>query len=213
MRDDAGERLIVEINNAPLEPVNMNSSTPKLAPPGAGLPKPELWIARLLFAISRRRTNREEATAEFEKVRDQILKLVRTCDAETGSRRVLIKRPHGLEDSSRFWSVFMTLDHLRITNDAFTSVIQSLTTGVVPEFRASTAAVKPSEDVGIETVSAFEDSCRRFVDHVSTAPDLHTALRYAHPWFGPLDAAAWHLLGGFHMSLHRNQIELILRGL
>lgn len=134
----------------------MNQLRPTLAPPGSGLPKLELLIARVRFAAKRRRTSRGEATAEFESEREQILKLVRACDAGTGSRRVLIKRPRGLEDSSRFWSVFMTLDHLRITNDVFTTVIQSLTAGIVPEFKASTAAVKPGEDVGIETVSAFD---------------------------------------------------------
>jgi hypothetical protein len=29
---------------------------------------------------------------------------------------VLIARPRGLEDSSRYWSVWMTLDHLRIVH-------------------------------------------------------------------------------------------------
>jgi hypothetical protein len=45
------------------------------------------------------------------------------------------------------------------------------------------------------------------------APTLVTKVRHPHPWFGPLDAAGWKFLGGFHLGLHRGQIELILKGL
>lgn len=184
---------------------------PQLDAPGAGLPKIERIVAKLLFGLKRRRTSRTEATALFEGERDQILHLVGSCDEETSCRRVLIKRLRGMEDSSRFWSPFMTLDHLRITNDAFSSVIPALAAGVVPPHKASTAAVKPSVDSGAETVDAFEKSCVRFLELTAKIPDLHTVARYGHPWFGPLDAAGWHLIAGFHMGIHRRQLEEILR--
>jgi hypothetical protein len=193
----------------------MNSSTeahpPVLDAPGAGLPKIERILAKVIFGLKRRRTSRQQATALFEDERGRILRLVHSCDAESGTRRVLIKRLRGMEDSSRFWSVFMTLDHLRITNDAFSSVIPALAAGVVPPHKASTAAVKPSADSGIAAVAAFERSCEKFLETTGKIPDLNTVARYAHPWFGTLDAAAWHLVGGFHMGLHRHQLEEILR--
>ena len=34
------------------------NADPKLAPPGAGLPKPELFIARMIFAVQSRTGNR-----------------------------------------------------------------------------------------------------------------------------------------------------------
>ena len=37
--------------------------------------------------------------------------------------------------------------------------------------------------------------------------------RDAHPWFGPMDASAWHALAGTHMGIHRAQIADIIAGL
>jgi hypothetical protein len=42
---------------------------------------------------------------------------------------------------------------------------------------------------------------------------LNARARHPHPWFGPLDAATWHFMTGFHMQLHFKQMELILAGL
>jgi hypothetical protein len=187
-----------------------NEKEPVLAPPGAGLPLVELWIARWRFRRALARTTREQAEAQFAKERDEILELARGCDAATGSRRVLIKRLRGMEDSSRFWSVFMTLDHLRIVNIACAEAIKSLGRGKVPERVGSTANVKPSPEAGIGAVEDFLRSCEYFQQRAKEVVDLKTRERYAHPWFGPLDAAGWHFLGGFHMVLHKRQIQEIL---
>jgi hypothetical protein len=37
--------------------------------------------------------------------------------------------------------------------------------------------------------------------------------RYAHPWFGPIDAFRWHGLLALHQRIHRRQIEAIRAGL
>lgn len=186
------------------------SAAVKLAPPGAGLPKPELFFARLIFGWFRRTRSREEVTALFEEERQRILRLAADLDAAKGSRRVLIRRLPGMEDSSRDWSVFMTLEHLRIVNEAVRESIRSLAAGKVPERVASTAAVKPSPGTGTEAVRAFEDGCKRFQDAVAEIPGLRTSARYSHPWFGPLDAAGWHAMAAFHLRLHRKQVEAIL---
>jgi hypothetical protein len=188
-------------------------SEPKLAPPGAGLPLVELLIARLRFAWARMRGARTQFTAQFERERDTILKLVRALSPELAGRRILIPRSRGMEDSSRNWSVWMTLDHLRITNTAFGRVIHLLAQGHLPQRAASTAAVKPSPEVDASVVEGFERSCEFLLHTAAGVPDLQTKSRYAHPWFGPLDAAGWHALCAGHMSLHRGQIERIIDGL
>src|ERR1700743_711340 len=99
---------------------------PKLAPPGAGLPKVELLIARLMFATQLRMGNRKSFNAKFQQEREAVQKLYRQCNEETGATRVLIKRVPGLEDSSRYWSVWMTLEHLRIMHHGLARTIQSL---------------------------------------------------------------------------------------
>lgn len=183
---------------------------PKLAAPGAGLPPIEWFFARRLFARKRRTGTREMFNEAFRQERRTICELVDRCDATLRGRRILIKRLRGLEDSSRHWSVWMTLDHLRITNEAFAHVIVSLASGSVPVQKASTADVKPSPAVGPEAEERFEASCDRLLTAVESVADLKTATRYAHPWFGPLNAAGWHALSALHMEIHRRQIEKIL---
>ena len=186
---------------------------PKLAAPGAGLPKIELLVARLRFAWARMRGTRAQFAARCEQERETIMNLVRSLDPRLAARRVLIPRLRGMEDSSRNWSVWMTLDHLRITNTAFGRVIHSLAQGRVPDRVASTAAVKPSADVDASVVDGFERSCELLTHTTAAVADLRTKARYAHPWFGPLDATGWHVLCAWHMGLHRGHIERILDGL
>ena len=189
------------------------SKEPYLSPPGAGLPKPELRIAQILFTLRRWTGGRRSFDARFARERELIRALVRECGAELGSRRVLIDRIPGLEDSSRYWSVWMTLEHLRIVHEAVANLIGQLVREVTPAGAASTAAVKPSADVGPEVVAAFEASCDALASAIAASPDLNTRARYPHPWFGPLNAAGWHALAGGHMRIHRLQIQRIFAGL
>ncbi len=186
---------------------------PRLGPPGAGLPALELFVARCLFSLKRRLLGREEISALFERERGAIRALVAQCAVGARGDRVLIDRVRGLEDSSRFWSVWMTLDHLRITNSAFTSAISALAGGMVPKRKASTAAVKPDSGVTQAVEQAHEEACERFVAAVAAVPDLRTEATYAHPWFGELNAAGWHLLAAVHMGVHRRQLQRIVRAL
>jgi len=190
-----------------------SNSDPQLAPPGAGLPVIELWVARLLFALTRRRGSRETFVARFKQERAAIRTLVDSCPETQRGEQVLISRLRGLEDSSRNWSVWMTLDHLRITNIALTRVITALAHGHVPPGKASTAAVKPSASVKAAVEADFELSCDGVIAAITEAPDLKTKVWFAHPWFGPLDAYGWAAMAGTHMGIHRAQIQSILAGL
>ncbi len=192
---------------------SMALSEPKLAAPGAGLPKIELLIARWLFARRLRRGTRDSFTAQFRSERAAIHRLVASCDAPSAARRVLIPRVRGIEDSSRNWSVWMTLDHLRIINGGITRTIGALLKGIVPPGQASTAAVKPSSDVTGAMMSEYESSCDALLLQAVAASDLRTAARFAHPWFGPLDAFGWLAMAAGHMGIHRVQLERIIHGL
>ncbi len=187
------------------------SSSPKLAPPGAGLPLPELFFARIIFSGKRLLGTRETFSSSFLREQSAILELVTTSKPENRGVRVLIPRLRGLEDSSRNWSVWMTLEHLRITNDAFAKIIHSLANNEVPPGKASTADVKPglSVDAGVE--AGFEKSCGELIARVRKIANLKTKMSYAHPWFGALNAEGWHALSAMHMSIHRAQISRILR--
>lgn len=186
---------------------------PKLAPPGAGLPKAELIIARAIFAWRGRKATRKGVNERFLKERDTIRSLVRSIDADAAGRRVLIRRLIGMEDSSRYWSVWMTLDHLRLVHETVNRTIAALTQGGLPSGKVSTANVKPRPDVTAAVVAEYERSCDDLLTTVASAPNLKTRMRHEHPWFGPLDAAGWHMLAAGHLGIHRAQIEQIIQGL
>ena len=186
--------------------------TPQLAPPGAGLPFPESLIARVLLGLKRATGNPQSFTARFIAERALIGGLIAGKEVAALSKRVLIARPPGLEDSSRYWSVWMTLDHLRIVHHAFIGVLESLAAGRVPEGEASTAAVKPDEKVTGAVVAEYEASCDALLATIGRIRDFKTQARYRHPWFGPMDAHGWLALSGGHMGIHRVQIERILKG-
>jgi hypothetical protein len=189
------------------------NSKPKLAAPGAGLPRIERFVAKRMICWKAARTTREQASSVFEQQRELILHLLQGRDPTTLAQPVLIKRLPGLEDSSRYWSLLMVVDHLRIVNRDIAGVIACLGAGRLPEREASTAGVKPSPQVSHHVIAEFDQGCRDFTNSVAAVPDLKTTLKFPHPWFGPLDAATWHFMTGFHMQLHFKQMELILAGL
>lgn len=192
----------------------MNANDPpKLAPPGAGLPFPENLIARILLGLKRSTGSPQSFTAKFVAERARIHGLLAGRDAETLSTRVLIPRPRGLEDSSRHWSVWMTLDHLRIVHHALTGVLDSLANERVPDGEVSTAAVKPDAQVTAAVVEEYEASCDALLATIGRITNFKTRARYAHPWFGPMAAHGWLALSGGHMAIHRVQIERILQGM
>jgi hypothetical protein len=186
------------------------SASHELAPPGAGLPPTELFFARLIFHGRRRFTSRTKVAEKLDAEQRLINELVRALPAEQAGRRVLIERLRGLEDSSRAWSVWMTLEHLRIVNEAVARTISELLAGRRPPGRADTAAVKPSANVDETVITAFNNSCDA-LRRATASPSLDSAVRFEHPSFGPLDASGWNFLSAFHVGLHRRQIEAICR--
>jgi hypothetical protein len=189
------------------------SKPPALAPPGAGLPLPELLIARLLFAIRCRTGSSFSFTQRFIEERKAIDALIASSDPSSLAQQVLIQRPPGLEDSSRDWSVLMTLDHLRIVHNEFARIIRALANESMPQGKASTAAVKPNPSVTQNVIPLYHQSCDELLNTLASVTHFKTKTKFPHPWFGPMDAHAWHALTGGHMSIHRIQIERILKGL
>jgi len=185
----------------------------KLAPPGAGLPLIELGIANVLFRLRVLTGSRDAFTARFVRERAAIRTLVESCEENAGAQRVLIARPPGLEDSSRDWSVWMTLDHLRIVHNELVPTFELLGKGITPDKQVSTAAVKPDPAVTRAILPEYEAGCDAVLASAAAIPNLWTKAKLAHPWFGPMNAFAWYALLGGHMGIHRVQIQRILKGL
>jgi hypothetical protein len=187
--------------------------SPQLQPPGKGLPYLELVIARILVARKLRRSSPQDALHAFSRERSQVLSIVNGVSEDRASKRVLIARPRGLEDSSRYWSLYMTMEHVRIVNQSIIDTVSSLLAGIKPPIAPRTELVKPSENVGKSVIESFNSVCDEFERRFPPTQNLKTSVTLAHPWFGELHAEQWHFFGGFHMALHRKQMLKIVEEL
>src|SRR5579883_1667393 len=184
---------------------SVDMAEPKLAKPGAGLPFVEWAIAKYLILPKRFKTISpsaalEEFTQQAEKIRSMSGSLSET---ELGVRR-LIPRLTGLEDSSRYWSVAMTMQHLVIVNGGIAKAIFALSHGKNGMQARSTADVKPAIDVDTSAIRPeFDRVINAFVDTVSRCNlDQYPEATFPHPWFGELNAKQWVVMAATHQSIH-----------
>jgi len=188
-------------------------SSPSLQPPGAGLPFAELLLARVGFAVQRRLMSPVQALKRFQ------TEAVRICDIgggltdEQAARVVVIPRIFGIEDSSRACSINMTIDHLVIVDELIIGLMEALLAGRTLPIEISTANVKPSAKPKPGVLERFAEVVEGYGRVIANAGSLKTAAKQHHPWFGPLDAHGWHCLAAVHHTIHRRQIERIMKGI
>lgn len=132
---------------------------------------------------------------------------------EQGRIRVAIPRFPGIEESSRNWSVYMTLDHLVMVNTAIMALIHAICTDHNHGAEIEVEDVRPHPDAGPDRLRALAVAVDRYTDVIERLGALRSRERHPHPWFGPLNARQWHALAAIHNRTHRIQIERILRRL
>jgi hypothetical protein len=189
------------------------TSAHTLEPPGAGLPFFEIAWLKPAFKAKCLLMSQEAASSLFRSETEKILRLVETTPIARAGTSVLIRRVRGIEDSSRNWSVYMVLDHLRIVDEAIAGYVEGLTRGGITGHVTRIQDVKPSPDAGPETIGRFMDAVENYEATVKRIGKLGSSARHAHPWFGPMTAHEWHCLAGIHHGAHREQIERIKEGL
>lgn len=194
-----------------------DSAKPKLAPPGAGLPFLEGLVLRyVIYPWSIGGFSWQSSLDRLEWETSLIKDITVPIPEAAFHRLVLVRRLAGMEDSSRHWSIGMTLKHLTISMRSMSAIAESLAQGIVPDVVPSTANVKPPENL-----PPSEEVLHEFL---TTAADVATALTplgatanerkmLKHPFFGPLPAKGWLWALGTHQALHRRQIERIISDL
>lgn len=190
----------------------MQSPIP-LQSPGAGLPFMESLAARyVLMPVMSRLISWDESVRRFQSNGERILALIQPLDSQRMEIQVLIPRLTGIEDSSRFWSAAMTMEHLIITGTAMVQILVELSHGRVPPFEVDIAKVKPQAALsGSEAPRAFREFLGRAVGRIEgEVGDRASTARLRHPWFGPITAHQWNWLMAVHQGIHRRQIEEIL---
>ncbi|MBK5930804.1 DUF1569 domain-containing protein [Halochromatium salexigens] len=192
----------------------MNSTAPPpLELPGAGIG----WFERTLLGAGIRAADRfigkDRLTRMFRQEAERAMVVARGLSEAQGRERVRIERFIGIEDSSRDWSVYMTLEHLVIVNTAIAAILPQLYSNRVVGTQVKIEEVKPVPEAGPEQIDDLAALVDRYTDIVDKLGNLRTGAGLPHPWFGTLSAAQWHALATTHNSTHRRQIERIKQAL
>ena len=190
---------------------------PELGRPGAGLPFLEKLLGRYWYMP---RDSRQRSDADLQQIfasnGRRALDAARALSTEDLHRRVLIDRFQGIEDSSRYWSVAMTLDHLIIVGEKIAEMMIRLSRGETVTEEVDIAKVKPPVPE-----APTREILDRFEQFLSAVPDRlerewkkrDSAHAHRHPWFGRLTAHQWHWILAVHQRTHRAQTQKIIAGL
>ncbi len=180
---------------------------------GAGIPLHERLVANAGVRLYASLTPPTVILRHFRAEADRALALTRQIPEDVGARAVRIRRFPGIENDSRDWSVYMTLDHLVMMNTAIIALIHALCSGHTHGVEIQIEDVKPHADAGADRVTALETLIERYSHQIERLGALHARAPHPHPWFGPLTARQWHALAALHNRMHRIQIEKIIRQL
>ncbi|MEB3287905.1 MAG: DinB family protein [Vampirovibrionales bacterium] len=185
----------------------------RLEAPGQGLPFLEGLIARyILFPIVTRRLSRLAAIQTLYQTGQEALSLAKALPPEQLVQRQLIPRFAGIEDSSRYWSVLMTIQHLWITGEAMAQMIEKLVQGERVTTVVRIEDVKPNQDESVETIfSRYERFLFAYCNRMERLLEGDfTSQRHPHPWFGAINAHQWLCLNALHHQIHLKQIKKII---
>ncbi len=188
----------------------------RLEKPGAGIPLVQRIALRLYFKpFVAGKAGWEQDIADFAKANEKVFQAIADIKPEDLERRVLVPPQQGLEDSSRYWSAAMTLEHLMIVGMGMRNIIAALSHGIVPDYKADTAKVKPA---GAGEAAITVEAYRDFAANVMADIDRSTGNRdskttFDHPWFGAFTARQWHWLLPVHTFIHLKQLRAIVEGL
>jgi hypothetical protein len=183
-----------------------------LAPPGAGLPRFQAFALRyVLFPTYCRFTAWDKAAAVFDAEGKKLIELARSVPPRLFQTKVLVKSLWGIEDSSRYWSAEMVLEHLIEMGACLATTVVDLSNGEPPACEVNVADFKPRGNRGPQVLDDYtgflEDYAKTLLEDVG---DRRSTLSHPHPWFGELTPHRWLCLGTIHQTIHRRQMARIV---
>lgn len=188
----------------------------KLAPPGAGIPFYQKIVLRLYvkpFVASK--SNWSENEKAFHSLYQKIYQMAESTPPELRQRKILVNPIRGLEDSSRYWCMDETLEHLVIVGTGIQGLVQLLSHRKTPGVKVDTAAVKPkgalSSEQALGEFALFQKNCVNLINSTK-GTDLRVT-KWDHPWFGAMNAHEWFWLLGMHALIHLQQLKQIKKAL
>ena len=187
-----------------------------LGKPGAGVGLLQQLVMKFYIGpFVAAKSDWDEDSQKFYHSSKKILTMIEGLDDAALSQKVLVPPQRGLEDSSRYWSAAMTLEHIMIVGMGLRDIIIRLSQGKVPPGSVDTARVKPP---GQTPPQAVVQNYKTFVGTVLDQIDKGVQNRdskvtYMHPWFGNFTVRQWHWLLATHNDIHLQQLRAILAGL
>ena len=192
-----------------------NAVTPQLEAPGAGLPFLDSLLMRFYVGpvLSKKGSVRDNWD-RFTRTNDKISALVKDIPLEKTHQKVLVPKLKGIEDSSRYWSIAETLEHLEIVGNSINQLINSLLRNEVPATVANVADYKPKGKYnGQDARPAFAAFSKRISEALRDREISLQTPKYRHPWLGPITAQQWQWVLASHSGLHYVQVKEIIKGL
>ncbi len=190
--------------------------TTQLAPPGAGLPFHYRILLRwYVYPFVAKNADPKASAKSFDIIYSKILNEAKDLSSKQLHQKVLVPPQMGLEDSSRYWSIAMTLDHLMIVGRQIENGIIELGNNRAIAQKVDIAKVKPTEK------SAEVDIVKEFQSFILESPlriksntkNWDSDMKHYHPWFGPFSLKGWFWLLGAHGGIHLKQIRAIKKHL
>jgi len=177
--------------------------------PGAGIPwYQEKFIKHIVVPVLPFVMGWERSLSFLQKQINEIVLLVEDLDEKDLAKQVLIPPMFALEDSSRYWSINMVIEHLVTVNLGTYEIVDLLSQEKEIQRELATAKVKPFKNTDhIQKLVVFEKAYSRMIKKNSKKV---SQLKKAHPWFGPFTNYQWHAFIGLHNKLHKRQIQKIL---
>jgi hypothetical protein len=188
---------------------------PQLEKPGAGLPFFEALAVRWYIGpFQSRKNDKDKNLRLFSMAGARILKEAASVPEGKRDEKVLVPRMRGIEDSSRFWSVNDTLEHLLITGEGMRTVILALAEGRVTDYVVRIENFKPKgKFAGGDARPAFKDFVEETAKTLAPLKIEDGGLTHLHPWLGKFNALQWTWLLAGHSGIHLAQLQAIKKGL
>jgi hypothetical protein len=189
---------------------------PRLQPPGTGIPTWQVMAGKYFYLPWWcLRHTWESVPDEMDSQGQRLLGDAASLGEDELQRRVLIAPLVGIEDSSRYNSYCMVLEHLAIVGNTVAGVLVELCRGQRPAKVFKVAEVKARGLASPAVVFAgYREMLAAFRRAaLESCEDRRSRTRYEHPWFGPLDAYQWLCFTSLHQVVHLKQTRAILRAL
>ena len=187
----------------------------RLEKAGAGISATKKLVATyVMFPLLNYFISWEKAWDIYDKEGEKVVRMASSLSQEQLFERVLVPRLFGLEDNSRYYSVAMVIEHLLIVGKALQVRIPILSQGKKLKGHVKIEDVKPYTEIDVNIVEAFQTFLSSYREELEMhTGDIHIDNRSEHPWFGEFNPKQWSILGMVHQTVHRRQIEAIIKKL